>query len=278
MRKITELELKKAIQSLEVFGYAKITNVMDSKEVQEMEDKVNFYYQNVGQKVDYQGRPARDFRDKMIYNLQNKDKYFIDLLDNPDIKEILKYFLNDPYYRFLPPEKPNYTLSYYNARSSGEFLDLHIDSHIPMQGDKTFSMQCIFIVNEFSESNGCSIAIPGSHKSGKYTDRSLGAESYTKLFANPGDVVLWDSRLWHGTLENISGKDRWALIATIVSWWVKPAMNMTQSLPQEIYSKLSDEQKSFIGFCSIPPKDEFGRVNTKTGYEFLKSDVKEYYK
>lgn len=277
MRKISELEVKKAIQSLETFGFAKIEKVMDTTEVKEMQDKVNYYYSQIGQKVDYQGRPARDFRDKMIYNLQNKDKYFIDLLDHNEIKEILKYFLNDPYYRFLPPEKPNYCLSYYNARSSGEFLDLHIDSHIPMVGDKTFSMQCIFIVNEFSETNGCSIAIPGSHKSGKYTDRTLGPESYTKLFANPGDVVLWDSRLWHGTLENISGNDRWALIATIVSWWVKPAMNMTHSLPQEIYEKLTDEQKALIGFCAIPPKDEFGRVNTKTGYEFLKKNVKEYY-
>ena len=68
MRKISELEVKKAIQSLETFGFAKIEKVMDSSEVKEMQEKVNYYYSQIGQKVDYQGRPARDFRDKMIYN------------------------------------------------------------------------------------------------------------------------------------------------------------------------------------------------------------------
>ena len=51
----------------------------------------------------------------------------------------------------------------------------------------------------------------------------------------------------------------------------------TKSLPQEIYEKLTDEQKSVMCFCSIPPRNEFERINTKCGYDFLKDNVKEYF-
>jgi hypothetical protein len=270
-------EIDRAIQSLGVFGYAKMPCILNDKEVQAIKAKVTTLYDGVSKKIDYSGRPDRDARDKLVYNLQNKDKLFIELLDHAPIKEVLKHFLNDPYYRFIPADYPNYYLSYYNARSSGNSLDLHLDSHIPLVGERTFSMQCIFVIDQFNEENGCSVVIPGSHKSGNFSDRSLPPDLYTKLTAMPGDVVLWDSRLWHGTLENISGADRWALIATLVSWWVKPAMNMTRSLPQGIYQELTNEQKALIGFCSIPPDDEFKRINTKTGYETLKPRVEDYF-
>ena len=46
-------------------------------------------------------------RTLVVYNLQDKYKFFIDLLESPSLTRILMTFLNDPYYRFLPPEVPN---------------------------------------------------------------------------------------------------------------------------------------------------------------------------
>jgi len=184
-------------------------------------------------------------------------------------------FLNDPYYRFLPPEVPNYVLSYFNARSSGNKLDLHIDSHIPVPGPRTWSMQMAYVLEDQAEDNGCTTVVPGSHLAGTFTDRDL--NKMERVYAKAGDIVFWDSRLWHGTLENVSGRSRWALIATFTSWWVKPSMDATRSLPEEIYQELSNAQKVLLGFCSIPPKDETKRINTKTGYEALLPTVKEYY-
>jgi hypothetical protein len=52
-------------------------------------------------------------------------------------------------------------------------------------------------------------------------------------------------------------------------------MDMTRSLPQEIYDLLTDAEKLLIGFCSIPPKDESGSIHTKKDYSFLKKIAKE---
>ena len=79
----------------------------------------------------------------------------------------------------------------------------------------------------------------------KYTDRDL--EDKKSVLANPGDLVIWDSRLWHGARENKSKKDRWSLIATLTQWWVKQAMDIPKSLPQSIFTQCTDRQR----YCSV---------------------------
>ena len=141
-------------------------------------------------------------------------------------------------------------------------------------GEYTIAMQFVFVLNSMDEDNGCTVVVPGSHLSGKYTDRDI--EEKKSLIANAGDLVMWDSRLWHGTKENKNNTDRWALIATLTQWWVKQKLDIIKSLPNDIYIDCNDKQKALLGFCSIPPIDENDRINTKTGYFSLKKDIKEY--
>ena len=214
-------------------------------------------------------------RDGIVYNLQNKHKNFIDLLMLEDVKSILKYFLNDDYYQVQDSALPNFILNYYNARSSGQFLDLHIDSSVPAHGEFPWAMQAAFVLEDMDEENGCTVVVPGSHQSGKYTNRDL--RKRFPIVASAGDIAIWDSRIWHGTLDNISGRSRWVLIATFTRWWLKQSMDMTRSLPDSIYKKLTDEQKLLLGFCSIPPSDESNSIHTKKSYLDLKNSVTDYY-
>ena len=126
-----------------------------------------------------------------------------------------------------------------------------------------------------NETNGCTVVVPGSHQSGRYSDRSL--KKRIPLIAEAGDIAIWDSRLWHGTLDNLSNKSRWVLIATFTRWWVKQSMDMTRKLPQDIYEQLTDAEKLMLGFCSIPPFDETGSIHTKKSYEELKPNVADYW-
>jgi hypothetical protein len=264
------------IRQIKTYGYGVARQIVSPEIVNDLKLKVNKIATDLSH-VKYSGVPVRDARDGIVYNLQNKDVAFIRILSNPAIRNILMTFLNDPYYRFLPPDKPNYILSYYNARSSGNKLDLHIDSYIPAHSDFTWSMQVVFVLDRFTEDNGATVVVPGSHQSGKYTDRDLTRDQMQVLLAEPGDVIFWDSRLWHGTLENVSGASRWALIATITQWWIKQSTDITRMLPQEIYQQLSDEERALMGYCSMPPRSEYERINTKCGYEYLKNNVSDYF-
>ena len=259
------------ISEIETYGYTIIkAGNEDFKQNLDMIKGINH-----GQASENKTFYSERSQDGLVYNLQNKDVSFIKLLSNPVVQDILRHFLNDSYYQALDQEIPNFILSYYNARSSGSFLDLHIDSLVPAPGQFTWAMQAAFVLEDMNETNGCTVVVPGSHQSGRYSDRSL--KKRIPLIAEAGDIAIWDSRLWHGTLDNLSNKSRWVLIATFTRWWVKQSMDMTRKLPQDIYEQLTDAEKLMLGFCSIPPFDETGSIHTKKSYEELKPNVADYW-
>jgi ectoine hydroxylase-related dioxygenase (phytanoyl-CoA dioxygenase family) len=274
IREPTEGEVARVLQELDVYGYSVARSVLRDDVVADLLAQVRTLWVDVDG-IELAGRPARDAEDRLVYNLQARDVRFVDLLVCDLVRSVCMAKLNDPYYRFLPPDVPNYILSYYNARSSGRALDLHIDSYLPSPSDATWSMQVVFVLEPATRENGCTVVVPGSHRSGRYSDRTLVAVE--DLDAAPGDVVLWDSRLWHGTRANATGGTRWALVATLTQWWVKQARDMTRSLPEEIYAALDDERRALLGFCSIPPRSERERVNTKAGYDALRPTVADYW-
>ena len=263
-------DLEQNIFELQYFGYTILQNqVPDHAKYLKLIQEISAS-QNSSNKSLHDER----INDSLVYNLQNKHIDFIKLLSNTGVQSLLKHFLNDEYYQVQDSSLPNFILSYYNARSSGKFLDLHIDSMVPAAGEFTWAMQAAFVLEDMDEKNGCTVVIPGSHLTGKYTNRQLNKR--VPIIAKAGDVAIWDSRLWHGTLDNISGNSRWVLIATFTRWWIKQTMNMTVRLPEEIYGGLTNEEKSMLGFCSIPPVDEYGSIHTKKSHAELKKFVRDY--
>lgn len=274
-RMITEEEYLAALKDLDIYGFTKLANILDFSHIKHLKDlilKENEDCVRSSESIEKDKNSGA----KMVYNLQNKNKEFVDVLSIESIERILTKKLNDPWYQALPANMPNYILNYYNARSSIKPLALHNDSYIPNIGQMTWVMQVVYVIDDFHEHNGCTIVVPGSHQSGKYADRELPHDKCHKITAKAGDVILWDSRLWHGTLENTSKQDRWAILATFSQWWLKQSMDITRSLPESIYSALSDEQKRLLGFCSMPPFDEHDRIITKMDYSFLKKKVADY--
>ena len=272
------IDIQQNIKEIDYYGYTKIENFLTSEGKSHLLNLINQKYDEINSngKMKYKGVPARNANDKIVYSIYNINHCFIEVLTSSVIREIAMYKLNDEYYRFLPNNVPNYILSYYNARSSGNKLDLHIDSIIPfLSNQKTNAIQVAILLEDSTIDNGCTVVVPGSHNSGRYTDREF---SNTKpLTGKAGDLIIWDSRLWHGTLVNKTKESRWVLIATMSQWWCKQSIDIVRNVDNNVYQQCSDEQKQLLGFCSIPPEDEFSRNNTKCGYDFLKANVEDYF-
>ena len=256
----------KHINNIKKLGYTVIPKILSTQKVKKLSKLVNYYYDIDAKRKNPTFKQHKN-RDKTVYNLQYKDYEFIKIFNKKVIQDIAKYFLNDPFYQFLKPDKPNYILKYYNARSSVNKLDLHIDTYMPFKGEKTYMMQFIFLLDDSTTSNGCSVVVEKSHLTGLYCNRKT--HKLKNLQAKVGDLIIWDSRLWHGAKVNNSNKTRWALVSTLTSWFIKQSMNIPKGMPKKIYKKCTNKEKLFLGYCSIPPKDEFEGVNTKSGYNKL---------
>ena len=184
-------------------------------------------------------------------------------------------FLNDRWFKQIPQDQPNYTLRSFIARSSNNLLPMHIDSFLPYEGPHVFIMQYSIILQDQNTENGCTVVVPRSHLVGEYATQESFNDA-VPIESEAGDVVIWDSRLWHGTRENSTEDMRWAIIATWCRWWLKQHWNIPQNLPQEIYSQLSDSQKAVLGYCTISPNDEAHGIDLKRGYDSLLPDVRDY--
>ena len=88
-----------------------------------------------------------------------------------------------------------------------------------------------------------------------------------------GDVIIIDSRIWHGRSEGKNNKQNWTLCATLQSWFIKQRFDFTKYFPKKILNKLNKEQKQLLGYCSISPKSHYESTNQRKGYEVLK-DIK----
>ncbi|RFU47456.1 phytanoyl-CoA dioxygenase family protein [Paraburkholderia sp. DHOC27] len=212
-----------------------------------------------------------------LYNLQREDvRYTRAFTEKPLVMEVLRGLLNDSWYKQIPQDRPNFILRSLSGRSSGpKPMPLHIDSFVPSNGKHCIACQVAVVLEDQTPERGCTLAVPGSHLSDEYADQSALAVA-VPIQTQAGDIVIWDSRLWHGALGNSTGASRWSLIATFVRWWMKQNFDITGTLPEGIYEQLTDDEKAVLGYCSLPPRDEMERPDMKTGHDQLKTNVAGY--
>ena len=258
--------MKPQKESLDVLGYCSVPGFLSGERLKKAQDslaatleaeKDSFYpgYTDV--------RPG----DPQVFNLQNKNKFYLDILEDKRLEALLRHKLHDEFYTSLPEEIPNYILGEYIARASGDALRLHIDSWIPAAGDFCWMMQAAIVLHDRSPAEGCTLVVPGSHKSGAYTNREF--QATTQLPAKAGDLLIWDSRLWRGALAASNPNKAWALIATFQRWWVKPRFDMTRSVTKSYFETLNDKQKVLLGFTCQPYTDEKLGTNFRGGLDRL---------
>ena len=210
--------------------------------------------------------PRLNKQSKNLYNLQCKDKYFLDLLfKSEEIEEILIHFLNDKYYKAIPQHLPNYVMRHCGVRSSEEAeLPLHIDSFFPYSGEYVAAMQMMIFLEDSREDRGATLVIPGSHQSAKYAGELN--EKPIPVEANAGDVILIDGRIHHGATSNRTNKTRYAMITTFSRWCFKQMFDIPSAIPYNIRKTLTAKELSILGFNSQPFKDETFGIDMKQGY------------
>jgi hypothetical protein len=266
---------EKFIQQIEQDGYCIIPQVFAKEDVAKWLALTKEWYEKT--KDSYSGNlSALTKNDLYLWNPHYKDKAFLDMFFKCDIlREIGIHFLNDQWYKAIPADEPNYILQNLMGRSSDQKLAMHIDSFIPYLGEHVTMIQAAVILEDQTTENGCTVVVPGSHKSGRYADQSS-FDNALPVITKAGDLVIWDSRIWHGTLANKTEGTRWSIIAAFSRWWIKQMFNYTDNLPQHIYEQLTPNEKSLVGFCSIAYNDETEGIDRKRSYATLLENVEDY--
>ena len=108
--------------------------------------------------------------------------------------------------------------------------------HIPAPyPDAVFHLTTIWMLADFTQQNGGTLLVPGSHRS---TSNPTGANGVDPLAPYPtetqatgpaGSVLVMDSRLWHATAPNQSSDPRVAVVVRYAPWWLDTQILMPRS-------------------------------------------------
>jgi ectoine hydroxylase-related dioxygenase (phytanoyl-CoA dioxygenase family) len=188
--------------------------------------------------------------DSMLYlNPHSNSKTFLDIICSEDLIALVKPLLNDPFYKCIPDDLPNYCLNFSICRSSGhDALDWHRDDRNPpsTHADPCY-IQLGLALDKADESNGCTLIVPKSHRLDQYVN-NINSHEKVPLILNPGDLVVYDGRLWHSAQPNLSNKSRLIFFFAFARWHLRQTYDFPNNICFDLLKSLSLTQKLLLGF------------------------------
>ena len=206
-----------------------------------------------------------------LWMLANKGQCFRDMVVHPLVDELVGHILGKEF--ILSTHSANI------AKPGGVRMGLHTDqwwmpqpikpqedylrpSEIKrsaassfIEPDETLGISppvvanCMWMLSDFSKSNGATELVAGSHLSGAHPNQQdqtvypiLNAE------AKAGTLMVFDGRLWHGTGANTGNSDRLGVLTTFCSPQFRQQENQTLGLDRDLWESCSEKLKSRLGF------------------------------
>ncbi len=200
---MTELQRRQ----LDTDGYVVLEDFLPSQTLAEARDRVEELYAAEGENAGSEFRLEPGSR--RLANLMDKGEIFQKLIVMPEVLELVEYVLGS-----------RFKLSSFNARSanphSNEAQPLHCDAAALPDESGYWVCNTIWLLDDFTPSNGATRVIPGSQKWRKLPGLDLADPvaphpAEVLLVAPAGSVVVMNTHGWHGGTANRTAGHRRAL-------------------------------------------------------------------
>ncbi|GGL46552.1 phytanoyl-CoA dioxygenase family protein [Nocardia jinanensis] len=185
-------------------------------------------------------------RTRRAYNLLEKTRACDGVVEHPRVLALLdKLFL------------PNYLLSQLQAIEihPGERAQMlhHDDGFYPLPRPRPpLSAATMWAIDPFTESNGGTVVLPGSHQWGSGRGPE---EADTRLAVRmpAGSCAFYLGTLWHGGGANRSAGSRLGVTAQYCEPWLRPQEAYTLATSRETVRTVSEDIRRMLGYSIHPP-------------------------
>jgi ectoine hydroxylase-related dioxygenase (phytanoyl-CoA dioxygenase family) len=107
-------------------------------------------------------------------------------------------------------------------------------------------------LDEFTERNGATRFIPGSHAWAPGR-RPAADDPVETALISPGSALFYLGSLWHGGGANRAGEPRLGVILEYAAGWLRPQENHCLAVPREIARNLPARLQELLGYGIYPP-------------------------
>ena len=223
-----------AVHELEVFGFTLLDAVLNPDEVKAMREALI----RCERQVD--NADSRAGASPVVANLPTLDSIFFRCIDHPRILPLLEHFLGK-----------TLILGSLNARivrPGDPAQDLHSDIPADMLNmTSPVMMNTVWLLDDFSVTNGATRIVPGSHKSGlDRPPKGFTVPHEVQLDAPAGSVLMFNGQTWHAGGGNTSEGNRHALFGHYRKHMLLFQCDPHDAMPHEWYEKLTGRQRELL--------------------------------
>ncbi len=123
------------------------------------------------------------------------------------------------------------------------------------------SINAFFAIDAFTEANGATLVVPGSHQQAAVPDADEMLAAAVPAVAPAGAMLLFDSTLWHAAGRNVSGRDRLAVNQQFTRSYVKQQIDYVRALGDDAVLDQKPRIQQLLGWYTrvVTSLDEYYR-------------------
>jgi ectoine hydroxylase-related dioxygenase (phytanoyl-CoA dioxygenase family) len=186
-------------------------------------------------------------KSQRVYSLAGKGEVFQRLAEHPRVLGLVDRLL-----------MPNFLLSTLQSirLHPGEAAQAwHTDDafyFMPRPHALPLAVSVIWAIDDFTEDNGATELIPGSHRwSFEHPDQK--DHEVAPAIMPAGSALVFDGALWHRGGDNRSRKPRLAISPQYCQPWLRPQESQLLIVPPDAARACSERMRTMLGYSIHPP-------------------------
>jgi ectoine hydroxylase-related dioxygenase (phytanoyl-CoA dioxygenase family) len=152
-----------------------------------------------------------------------------------------------------------------NLEARGRFQSTYHRDFPRVLGGYLASMNVFFAIDDFTETNGATWVIPGTH----HRDATQADHAQGVCLACPaGSMIVFDSTLWHAAGRNVSGQDRLAINHQFTRSFFKQQIDYVRAMGDEVVTSFPSRTQQLLGWYTrvVTSLDEYYRPSDQRLY------------
>ena len=122
-------------------------------------------------------------------------------------------------------------------------------------GDFPLMLNMLIMVDDFNLDNGATYLLPKSHLTDEKPTEKIFYENSDRIIGGRGDILCFNSNLWHAAGVNKTNEERRALTITFTKPFMKQQFDYSRAIGYKNIEKLSDKLKQLLGYYSRTPSN-----------------------
>jgi len=182
------------------------------------------------------------------YNLIRRNALFREALVEPAVLSLVEVLLGS-----------DCILHSFESRSAlpngGGKQSLHRD--MPYAENTPLSVNCVWMLDDFTEDNGATRVVPGSHRRAEGPERDRDYADEVLAVHPAGSVLMFNTAVWHGGGPNRTDRIRRAFHVHYCRSWVRPQRDHMRSMDAD---SLRGATRTFLRLLGYNSQLEFEPV------------------